>query len=282
MFNFGSKKERKPSAVQPDRPSSPKPGLSVLDHERIRALGFFCGALTRGWELYADAGAGAAEFSRSARLDGKRECRREIHAVFAQACLDGEAVAHVREIDVFLAHTALSDADLTSELTGALRVALAKEKRVNGSVFETGTDRSVAIHKHLLSIVRRAPHAFSTLAAPDGRILNLRGIERLLMDERLDHAETVKPAHHSDTGENIKAKPCDHAASRAGEIARGLGLTPPYTADAIREARRRYAASCHPDRVPAGDRAKATQNLAAINAVLDDILAKVDGAKIVR
>ena len=152
------------------------------------------------------------------------ELRADLHAVFAQSCLDGAHVRHVRELDVFINHSALADRDLSLQLTHALQIALAREKREVGFAFENGTERSIAIFRHLLSLVRRAPKVFATLASPEGGWFDLRAIDRRLLDERLDHAEQAK------------AEPPASAFSVSGPtagIARQLGLDEPYTLEAV-------------------------------------------------
>ena len=194
------------------------------------------------------------------------ELRADLHAVFAQSCLDGAHVRHVRELDVFINHSALADRDLSLQLTHALPIVLAREKREVGFAFENGTERSIAIFRHLLSLVRRAPKVFATLASPEGGWFDLRAIDRRLLDERLDHAEQAK------------AEPPASVFSVSGPtagIARQLGLDEPYTLEAVHAARRKFAARWHPDRAPEHERQQATRAMAEVNAALDEIAGKL-------
>jgi hypothetical protein len=61
----------------------------------------------------------------------------------------------------------------------------------------------------------------------------------------------------------------------SAEIARRIGLHAPYTPEAVNAARRDFAAHRHPDRAPAHKRQEATKTLAAVNAALDEIAAKL-------
>ncbi|MCW2275953.1 hypothetical protein GJ654_16695 [Rhodoblastus acidophilus] len=249
--------------VEPIPPPPPKPELTGDEREKVSALGFFCGALTRDDTLYAEASAGAAAFSHFAGLAQKRDLRAELHELFAKACLDGAHIRHVRDLDAFINASLLADHELTLELTHALRIVLARDVRDGRFEFETGTDRSIAIFKHLLSLVRRAPDVFATLASPEGGSFGQRAIEHRLLDERLDHNDR-------------KAAPRDVAVSpTSAEIARRIGLHAPYTQEAVQAARRDFAARCHPDRAPAHKRQQATQALAMVNAALDEIVAKL-------
>jgi hypothetical protein len=241
-----------------------KPELTPEDREKIRALGFFCGALTRDHDLYADASAGAAAFSHFAGLARRRELRAELHDIFAKNCLEGGHARHVRELDAFINASLLADHELAQELTHALRIVLARDLRDGRFAFEAATSRSIAIFRHLLTLVRRAPDVFATLVSPEGASLCQRAIEHRLLDERLDHAQ------------DAKAPPPEARVSPiALEIARRIGLTPPYTLEAVQAARRSAAARCHPDRAPAHRREQATQALAEVNAALDEIAAKL-------
>jgi hypothetical protein len=253
-----------PAAGPPALPLPPKSGLVAADREKSRALGFFCGALTRDGELYAEAGAGAAAFAHYAGLARRPDSRAELHKIFADACLAGAHVKHVREFDGFINHSPLADRDLALELTHALRIVLAREWRAGRIAFEGGTERSAAVFKHLLSLARRAPDVFATLASPEGRPFDLRAIQHRLLDERLDHAE------------NLKTPPPPRAIT-AEEIASQIGLNAPYTPEAVQAARRFYAARWHPDRAPAHKRQQATQALAMVNAALDEIAGKLAG-----
>jgi len=252
--------------VAPAKPVKPaKPVISPAERGKARALGFFCGALTRGGELYADAGAGAAAFAKYADMPKKSDIRGELHEIFAQGCLDGGHVKHVRELDAFINHSPLADDELALELTHALRIVLARDIRDGRFAFEAGTDRSIAIFKHLLTLVRRAPDVFATLSSPEGASFPERAIEHRLLDERLDHAETGEA-------------PVDVSVSvSAAEIARKIGLNAPYTLEAVQAARRDFAARFHPDRAPAHKRQHATQAMATVNAALDEIVAKLSG-----
>lgn len=258
IFPFGRETQRK-AAVAPAGPSV----ASGADSEKIRALGFFCGALTREDELYADAGAGAAAFAHCAHLS--KHLRAELHGVFAKSCLDGGHVKHVRELDAFINKSSLADRDMALELTHALRIVLAREKHGAGFIYENGSERSIAIFKHLLSLVRRAPRVFATLAAPEGGVFDLRAIEHRLLDERLDHADSLKMAAPEPLTVSLET----------AEIARRIGLEEPYTPEAVQAARRAFAARWHPDRAPAHKREQANQALAAVNAALDEIAAKL-------
>ncbi|PPQ40075.1 hypothetical protein [Rhodoblastus acidophilus] len=265
--------EDKPAEKPADKPAgktarepAAKPALSEAELGKARALGFFCGALTRGDDLYADAGAGAAVFARCVH-PGRADVRADLRETFAQACIDGGHVKHVRELDAFINHSPLADRELALELTHALRVVLAREKRGSGFVYENGTDRSIAIFKHLLSLVRRAPDVFATLAAPEGGPLDVRSIEHRLLDERLDHADQVRAAPLAPMT----------VSEMTAEIARRIGLDQPYTAESVHAARRAFAARWHPDRAPAHKREQATQALAAVNAALDEIAQKLAG-----
>lgn len=269
ILPFGRDVAREPAA-EPVAPAKPaKPTISPVECGKARALGFFCGALTRGGALYADAGAGAAAFAQCAELPKKPEIRGDLHDIFAQACLDGGHVKHVRELDSFINHSPLGDQDLSLELTHALRIVLAQEKRGAGFVFESGSERSIAIFRHLLTLVRRAPNVFATLASPEGGEFGLRAIEHRLLDERLDEADRAKV-------EPSREHPLIVSGTTA-EIARQLGLTEPYTAQEVHAARRSYAAHWHPDRAPEHKRQHATQALARVNAALDEIEAKLAG-----
>jgi hypothetical protein len=272
IFPFGRKPAHKPvvaPAAPPPSPKLPPPVAKkpemTADHEKIRALGFFCGFLTAGAELYADAAAGAEAFAKFTHLAKKPTIRADLHETFAAACLEGAHAPHVREIDEFINALRLPDDELAEQLTHALRCVLALKKQGPGHqtwfAYEIGTARSVDVFKRLLSIVRRAPEAFALLAAPEGGRLNLRGIERRLLEERLDHAE------------KLKAEPA--ALESSADVARQLGLSEPYTREAVQAARRRYAASHHPDRAAADKRELATQDLARVNAALDEIAKKL-------
>lgn len=248
----------------PARPAGehPKKPESTADHDKIRALGFFCGFLAAGAELYADAATGAEAFARFTHLAKKPTLRGDLHESFAVACLQGAHAPHMREVDVFLNASRLANDELAEQLSHALRCVLALKKHGTGFVYESGTERSVEIFRRLLSLVRRAPEAFALLAAPEGERLNLRGIEHRLLDERLDHAEKLKAAASAGA---------DGAEDEPDDIARQLGLSKPYTREAITAARRRYASSHHPDRVAADNRDLATKDLARVNAALDEI-----------
>jgi hypothetical protein len=288
IFPFGRKPEHWPAveAVAPQQtkphPKSPpaaKKPETTADHEIIRALGFFCGFLTSGDELYADAATGAEVFAKYTHLAKQPTIRADLHESFAKACLEGADARHVRAIDVFINASHLHNDELAEQLTHALRCVLAlkrqgaghqKPGQASGFVYENGTARSVEIFKRLLSIVRRAPDAFALLAAPEGERLNLRGIERRLLDERLDHAERA-----------AKAPPLEPSLAltpEEAEIARELGLSGPLTAEALGRARRQGAAAHHPDRAPPELRAAATRKIAQINAALDAITEKLKRA----
>ncbi|MCW2284853.1 hypothetical protein M2323_002793 [Rhodoblastus acidophilus] len=252
------------SPAEPIAPPPPKPELTSEECERFRALGFFCGALTRDDSLYAEASAGAAAFAHFAGLAQKRdELRAELRDIFAKACLDGAHIRHVRDLDAFINASLLADHELALELTHALRIVLARELRDGRFEFEMGTDRSIAIFRHLLSLVRRAPDVFATLASPEGASFCQRAIEHRLLDERLDHADHKAPH-----------RPVTVSPSSA-EIARKIGLHAPYTLEAVHAARRDFAARHHPDRAPAHKRQQATEALAVVNAALDEIAAKL-------
>jgi len=257
ILPFGASPAVEPA---PPPPPPPKPELAAEDREKARALGFFCGALTRDDDLYADASAGAAAFAHFSGLARRRELRAELHDIFAKNCLNGAHVRHVRELDAFINDSLLADHELAQELSHALRIVLARELREGRFVFESATDRSIAIFKHLLTLVRRAPDVFATLVSPEGATLCQRAIEHRLLDERLDHAESAKAPRAVAT-----------VSPSAAEIARRIGLHAPYTLEAVRAARRHVAARCHPDRAPAHKREQATQALAEVNAALDEI-----------
>jgi hypothetical protein len=272
ILPFGRKAERqKPVEVSPPViPAPPKPVASIAESGRVRALGFFCGALTRGGELYADAGAGAETFARLAHLAEKPEIRAELHDIFAKACLDGAHVRHVREFDAFINQSNLADSDLALELTHALRIVLAQEKRGAGSAYEFGSARSVAVFRHLLSLVRRAPKVLASLVSPEGHSFDLRAIERRLLDERLDHAERAANEAPPDPEKFSPALNKEEA-----DVAQKLGLPGILTVEALGRARRKYAAAHHPDRAPPELRAAATQEIARFNAALDAITEKL-------
>lgn len=260
-------------ALAPDEPVEPaappperKPEAPAADREKIRALGFFCGALTRGGALYADAGAGGAAFADFAGLARTPDLRADLHAVFAQSCLDGAHVRHVRELDAFINHSTLADRDLSLQLTHALRIVLAREKREVGFAFENGTERSIAIFRHLLSLVHRAPKVFATLASPEGGWFDLRAIDHRLLDERLDHAEQARAEPPA---------PAFSISASTAAIARQLGLCEPFTLEAVQAARRKFAARWHPDRAPEHEREQATRALAEVNAAMDEIAGKL-------
>ena len=261
IFPFG----RPPPSVDQLPPAPLKPELTPEERKKVSALGFFCGALTRDDDLYADASAGAAAFSHFAGLAKKQALRAELHDLFARNCLDGAHLRHVRDLDAFINASLLPDHELALELTHALRIVLARDIREGGFAFETGTDRSIAIFRHLLSLVRRAPDVFATLASPEGASFGQRAIEHRLLDERLDHAERKAPPPHATV------------STTSAEIARRIGLIAPYTREAVHTARRDFAARCHPDRAPEHKRQQATQALAAVNAALDEIAAKLAG-----
>jgi hypothetical protein len=253
----------RPPPAEPIPPPPPPPELTSEERQKVRALGFFCGALTRDDALYAEASAGAAAFAHFAGLAQKRELRAELREIFAESCLDGAHIKHVRDLDAFINASLLADHELTLELTHALRIVLARDIRGGRFVFETATDRSIAIFKHLLSLVRRAPDVFATLASPEGASFGQRAIEHRLLDERLDHAEQKTAPRPVTVSQN------------SVEIAQKIGLHAPYTQEAVHAARREFAARFHPDRAPAHKRQQATQALAVVNAALDEIAAKL-------
>jgi hypothetical protein len=270
ILPFGRGAARSPAveSAAPPPPPPPRSAVAPAERETIRALGFFCGALTRGGALYADAGAGGAAFAHFATLMRQPDIRADLHAIFAESCLEGAHVRHVRELDAFINTSALADCELARELTHALRIVLAQEKRDSGFRFENGTERSIAIFKHLLSLVRRAPNVFAALASPEGGVFDLRAIEHRLLDERLDHADHAR---------DDSAAPDLAVSATTAEIAGRLGLSAPYSSEAVQAARRKFAARWHPDRAPEHKREQATRALAEVNAALDEIASKLAG-----
>ena len=66
------------------------------------------------------------------------DLRADLHAVFAQSCLDGAHVRHVRELDVFINHSTLADRDLSLQLTHALRSCWRGKNARSASPSRTG------------------------------------------------------------------------------------------------------------------------------------------------
>ncbi len=193
ILPFGRRAAPVARPVDPAPAPPPEPDFGP-DREKIQALGYFCGFLTAGGELYADAAAGAEAFAAATRLAKNPVICANLHEHFAQACLDGAHARHLRELDAFIHRLTLHELEIAEQLSNALRCVLAQEKRDAGFVYENGTQRSIDVFRKLLSMVRRAPEVFVTLTSPEGARLDLRGVESRLLDERLDHADKIANA----------------------------------------------------------------------------------------